>query len=312
MIEQLMEELEKCFVGKQEVLRLSLTALLCGGHLLIEDVPGVGKTTLARALAAVFGCSFGRIQCTADLLPSDVLGYSWFDRQTGTMVFKKGPVHQQFVLADEINRATPKTQSALLEAMEENQVTIDGTTYPMATPFWVIATQNPGDFEGTFPLPEAQLDRFFMRIAIGYPSDAEQELEVVRHRRGSGPVPRPLVEPHLLKAMQLEAETVRVAPELERYMAQLVRSTRRAQGVSLGISPRGTIALYRAAKGWAYVAGRTWVLPEDVDQVLQPVLAHRLRLTAEAIYGGLTAESVLKEILSQTALPRVNPHEAGH
>lgn len=309
MIDQVIEALEMQFVGRREVLRLALTALMCGGHLLIEDVPGVGKTTLAKALSAVFGCSLGRIQCTADLLPADVLGYSLFDRTAGAMVFHKGPIHHQIVLVDEINRATPKTQSCMLEAMEENQVTVEGVTYPMQMPFWVVATQNPAAFEGTFPLPEAQLDRFFMRLSIGYPADAAQELAVISRRRGVAPVITPLLEPAVLKALQQEIESVRVPPELERYIAELVRSTRTAEGVALGVSPRGTIALYSAAKGWAYINGRRWVEPEDIRQVALPVLAHRVQMNPEATYHGVTARQVLSEILQRTTVPKVSPHE---
>lgn len=310
MIKQVIEELEKQFVGPRDLLKLLLTALLCEGHVLIEDVPGVGKTTLARALAAVFNCSFSRIQCTADLLPADILGYSWFDRSRGEMVFRKGPIHHQIILADEINRATPKTQSSLLEVMEENQVTLDGITYPMAYPFWVLATQNPIEFEGTFPLPEAQLDRFFLRAAIGYPQDAATELRVVRHRRGGDmPEPSAVMSVNHLKALQHEADQVYISPELELYMAELVRSTRTHEAISLGVSPRGTIALFRAAKGWAFLSERTWVQPEDIRRVIQPVLGHRLKLTTEARYRGETPEKVLAALLGAVPVPKVNPHE---
>lgn len=310
MIQQVMEELEKQFVGRRDILQLMLTALLCEGHVLIEDVPGVGKTTLARSMAAVFNCSFSRIQCTSDLLPADILGYSWFDRKKGEMVFKKGPIHHQIILADEINRATPKTQSSLLEAMEENQVTIDGVTYPMAYPFWVIATQNPVEFEGTFPLPEAQLDRFFLRVSIGYPDDIAAELRIVRHRRGgSHPAPLALLNPSALKALQLEADRTFISPELERYIAQIVRETRNHEAVSLGVSPRGTIALHRAARGWAYLSGRSWVQPEDIRKLALPTLGHRLLLTAEARYRGDSAEKILRELMNRIPVPQVNPHE---
>lgn len=305
-----MEELEKQFVGQRDVVKLMLAALLCEGHVLIEDVPGVGKTTLARSMAAVFNCSFSRIQCTSDLLPADILGYSWFNRNAGEMVFKKGPIHHQIILVDEINRATPKTQSSLLEVMEESQSTVDGITYPMAYPFWVIATQNPVEFEGTFPLPEAQLDRFFLRIAIGYPSDTAAELRVVHHRRGGAfPPPQAIMNANTLKALQQEADQVHVSSELERYIAELVRSTRTHESVSLGVSPRGTIALYRAAKGWAYLAERSWVQPEDIRRLVQPVLGHRIQLSPEARYRGETAEKVLSELLIQVPVPKVNPHE---
>ncbi len=310
MMKQVMEELEKQFVGQRDVLKLVLTALLCEGHVLIEDVPGVGKTTLARAMASVFNCSFSRVQCTSDLLPADILGYSWFDRAKGEMVFKKGPIHQQIILADEINRATPKTQSSLLEAMEERQVTIDGVTYPMAYPFWVIATQNPVTFEGTFPLPEAQLDRFFLRVSIGYPADIASELKVVRHRRGGDyPMPLAILDAGTLKALQREADRIFVSPELESYIAQIVRETRNHEAVSLGVSPRGTIALYQAVKGWAYLAGRSWVQPEDIRKLAVPTLGHRLLLTAEARYRGETPEKILMALLNRIPVPRVNPHE---
>lgn len=310
MVKQVMEELEKQFVGQRDVLRLMLTALLCEGHVLIEDVPGVGKTTLARAMASVFSCSFSRVQCTSDLLPADILGYSWFDRAKGEMVFRKGPIHHQIILADEINRATPKTQSSLLEAMEENQVTIDGVTYPMAYPFWVIATQNPVEFEGTFPLPEAQLDRFFLRVSIGYPDDIASELRIVRHRRGTDhPMPQAVLNAEVLKALQREADRIFISPELESYIAQIVRETRSHGSISLGVSPRGTIALHRAVKGWAYVAGRSWVQPEDIRKLVVPILGHRILLTAEARYRGETVEKILMALLNQIKVPKVNPHE---
>lgn len=310
MIKQVFEELEKQFVGQNEVLKLMMTALLCEGHVLIEDVPGVGKTTLARSMASVFSCSFSRVQCTSDLLPADILGYSWFDRVRGEMVFKKGPIHHQIILADEINRATPKTQSSLLEAMEENQVTIDGVTYPMAYPFWVIATQNPVEFEGTFPLPEAQLDRFFLRIVIGYPVDVSAELAVVHHRRGADfPMPQPVLNPKTLKALQNEADHTHISAEMEKYIAEIVRGTRVHPSVSLGVSPRGTIALYRAAKGWAYIEERGWVQPEDIRKLMIPVLAHRLLLTPEAAYRGETSAKILGEIVQRIPVPKVNPHE---
>lgn len=310
MIKLVVEELEKQFVGQREILNLMLTALLCGGHVLIEDVPGVGKTTLARSMASVFNCSFGRIQCTSDLLPADILGYSWFDRIKGEMIFKKGPIHHQIILADEINRATPKTQSSLLEAMEENQVTIDGVTYPMAYPFWVIATQNPVEFEGTFPLPEAQLDRFFLRVSIGYPSDIAEELKVVYHRRGgSYPMPQAIINTSTLKALQNQADQVSVSPELEKYIAEIVRATRTHSSVSLGVSPRGTIALYRAAKGWAHIAAREWVQPEDIRKLVLPVLGHRILITPEARYRGETIGKILMDIINQVPIPLVDPHE---
>lgn len=310
MVKQVIEELEKQFVGSREVLKLMMTALLCEGHVLIEDVPGVGKTTLARAMASVFSFTFSRIQCTSDLLPADILGYSWLDRVKGEMVFRKGPIHHQIILADEINRATPKTQSSLLEAMEERQVTIEGSTYPMDTPFWVIATQNPVEFEGTFPLPEAQLDRFFLRVAIGYPTDVAAELDVVRHRRG-GDVqpPQPILNANTLKAMQGEADKIYISPELERYIADIVRETRIHGSVSLGVSPRGTIALYRASKAWGYIAEREWVQPEDIQKLAIPVLGHRTLIAPGARYRGETSAKVITEIINRVPVPRVNPHE---
>lgn len=310
MVNQVIRELEKQFVGSREVLKLMMTALLCEGHVLIEDVPGVGKTTLARAMASVFSCTFSRIQCTSDLLPADILGYSWLDRVKGEMVFRKGPIHHQIILADEINRSTPKTQSCLLEAMEERQVTIEGSTYLMDAPFWVIATQNPVEFEGTFPLPEAQLDRFFMRVAIGYPLDTTAELNVVRHRRGGdSETPLPVLNANTLKALQSEAEKTYISPELECYIAEIVRTTRTHSSVSLGVSPRGTIALYRAAKAWAYVAGREWVQPEDIQMLVIPVLGHRTMVSPSARYRGETSAKVMTEILNHVPVPRVDPHE---
>ena len=271
-------QLNRIILGKESQIRLCLACLLARGHLLIEDIPGVGKTTLAHALAKTLGLSFQRIQFTSDLLPADVLGVSIYDRDTGAFRLQRGPIFAQIVLADEINRASPKSQSALLEAMEEHQVTLDGQTMPLPEPFFVIATQNPQDQAGTFPLPESQLDRFLMRVALGYPpAAAERELLLDVDRRGLINVLEPMVDVEALTGLQAAALAVHVSPALLDYVQALVAHTRNAAAVSVGLSPRAAIGLLRAARAWAFIAGRDAVLPEHVQMVFASVVEHRLR-----------------------------------
>ena len=277
-------QLNRIILGKQHQLRLGVACLLARGHLLIEDIPGVGKTTLAHALAETLGLSYQRIQFTSDLLPADIIGVSIFERETSEFRFHKGPVFSQLVLADEVNRATPKAQSALLEAMEEHQVTIDGHTYPLPEPFFVIATQNPVYQIGTFPLPESQLDRFLMRIHLGYP-DAALERQLLRgqDRRELLATLKPVVQPQQLLHMQLQVPAVHASDALLDYVQAIVRYTRESPHFEAGLSPRAAIALLRAAQAWALIHGHSGVVPEDVQAVLPAVVGHRLRPRGELV-----------------------------
>jgi MoxR-like ATPase len=304
-LDRLRANVGSVFLGKPEVIQFALVALLADGHLLIEDVPGIGKTLLAKALSRSLGCSFHRIQFTPDLLPSDLLGTSVFHQGSGSFVFQPGPLFAQVVLADEINRATPRTQSALLEAMSERQVSLDGQTRPLGPPFFVLATQNPYEFEGTYPLPESQLDRFLLRLHIGYPTrDAEQRI-LTGHRQGE-PVDKleaVLTVPEVI-ALQTEVRTVRVDDSLSGYMLDLITATRDHPDVHLGASTRAALALYRACQALAFVEGRDHVLPDDVKRLARPALAHRL-LTRVSRTGRSTdaAEEVVDAIVGQTPIP---------
>jgi len=301
----LQQNIGKAIVGKDEAIEYALIALLCKGHVLIEDVPGVGKTTLASALAKSLDCSFRRIQFTPDLMPSDVTGFTLVNFKTGEMEFKEGSVMSQIVLADEINRTSPKTQSALLEVMEEHQVTVDGVTHPLPRPFCVLATQNPGEFVGTYPLPEAQMDRFFLRISIGYPT-IEQEMDILD--RYSGAVkPMATIEPVCTAedviAMQEMVTQVYCSPEVRSYVAAIVAATRQDPALSLGASTRAAIALIHGAQACALLDNRDFILPEDVQHMALPVLTHRLVLNPEARMKGVSAEQVLVNILKNVTVP---------
>ena len=305
IIGALLDNISKVIIGKEEAVEFALIALLCNGHVLIEDVPGVGKTTLASALAKSLACSFRRIQFTPDLMPSDVTGFTLVNFKTGEMEFKEGAVMSQVVLADEINRTSPKTQSALLEVMEEQQVTVDGVTHPLPKPFIVLATQNPGEFVGTYPLPEAQMDRFFLRISIGYPT-IEQEMDVLE--RYSGVVkPMATIEPVCtaqdILALQEMVKRVYCSPEVRMYVATLVASTRQEPALALGASTRAAIALIHGAQACALLAGRDYIIPEDVQHMALPVLSHRLVLSAESRMKGVTAQSVVMKVLKSVAVP---------
>ena len=281
----LIDAVARVFVGKPEAVRLTVTALIARGHLLIEDVPGIGKTLLGVALARSFGVSFRRIQFTNDLLPSDVLGLSVFDPKEGRFDFKPGPVFSHVLLADEINRSTPKTQSALLEAMSEQQVTVDGKTHALPDPFLVIATQNPVEYHGTFPLPEAQLDRFLLRVRIGYPTH-QDELRILRERDHAPSIEelKPVLTQADVLALQAQVDAVRVDDSLLDYAVRVAEASRRAKGIRLGLSPRGTLALCRAARAHALVDGRDHCVPDDIKAVAVPVAAHRLLLDT-SLYG---------------------------
>jgi len=295
-LRELEKSVQTSLRGKAEAVRLAVTCLLARGHLLIEDVPGIGKTTLAQSLARSVDCGWRRIQFTSDLLPSDVLGVTVFDTRSSQFDFRPGPVFTNFLLADEINRTTPRTQSALLEAMNERQVSIDGRTMPLPEPFMVIATQNPADHHGTYPLPESQLDRFLMRVRIGYP-DAEAEREIVR-QPGMPASAGPVMSRAELEEIQTGVEQVTVDDAIVEYLLSIVERTRRHPALALGVSPRGSQALYRAAQASALIEGRMFAIPDDVKHLATAVLGHRV-----APSGTLSGERVIEEILGETAVP---------
>jgi MoxR-like ATPase len=302
--ERIMSNVERVIIGKRDAVRLMLIAVLCHGHVLIEDVPGVGKTVLAKSIARSIGCTFRRIQFTPDLLPSDVTGVSIYNQRTGEFEFRPGPIMSQFVLADEINRATPKTQSALLEAMEEAQITIDGVPHVLQQPFIVMATQNPIEYEGTFPLPEAQLDRFMLNISMGYPS-TENEVEILGRQQRSHPIDtlEQIISDEELLNIQEQIREIAVAHEIREYIVNLVSATRQHQQVYLGASPRGSLALFHAAQALAALRGRDFVQPDDVKVLVQATLSHRLIITPAARVRGVTAEAVLDEVLNRVPVP---------
>lgn len=301
---RIIANVEKVIVGKRQQLILSLVAWFSEGHILLEDVPGVAKTMLARALARSVGCSFKRIQCTPDLLPTDVTGASIFNQKTAEFEFRPGPVFAQLLLADEINRTTPRTQAALLEAMAEARVTVDGVTHPLAPPFLVIATQNPIDHEGTFALPEAQLDRFLMRFSLGYPTMDEelQMLEMLQHRHPLEDL-QPVVTAEELVACQQAVREIRVDDKVRQYLMQIVHDTRNHEDLNLGGSPRASLALFRTSQALAALRGRKYVLPDDVKRVAAPVLTHRVILKPESRLRKLTAEHIVEEVVAEIAVP---------
>ena len=302
--QRIADNIEQVIVGKHEPVRLTLLGLLSQGHILIEDVPGTGKTVLAKSLARSIGGSFNRIQFTPDMLPSDVTGVSIFNQQSRAFEYRPGPVLAQIVLIDEINRATPKTQAALLEVMEERQVTVDGVTYPTPTPFLVLATQNPIEYEGTFPLPEAQLDRFFLRISLGYPLLAD-EIRMLEGQQIQHPLERLQAVASVDEVMQAQRKVreVRVVDELKRYILDLVTATRNHHEVYLGASPRGSLALLRAAQAHAALADREYVLPDDIKAVAVPALAHRMIIGSGARIRDVDARMIVQEILGATSVP---------
>ena len=294
----------RVIVGKEEVIDLLMVTLLCEGHVLFEDVPGIGKTTLAKTLAKSLGCTFQRIQFTPDLLPSDITGITFFNQKKGEFEFRPGPLIAQIVLADEINRATPRTQSALLEAMEERQISIERETVFLPRPFIVIATQNPIELEGTFPLPEAQIDRFLMRLHLDYPSHSEERLILQRFKE-TQPLDdlQPVLTGERLQELQKMIRKVRVEPAVENYIVELVRATRDHSGVELGVSPRGTIALYRSSQAYAAIHGRIYVIPDDVKRVARPVLSHRMIATSQARLHGRVMEQIIDDVLHHVSVP---------
>jgi len=298
------ENVQRVIVGKDEVINLALVGVFCEGHILLEDVPGIGKTTLARALAASLGCTFKRIQFTPDLLPSDVTGINWFNQKSQEFEFRPGPVLTQVVLADEINRATPRTQSSLLEAMQEQQVTIDGVTHPLPRPFLVMATQNPVELEGTFPLPEAQIDRFLLRIVIGYPSQSEENSILERYRSSSQiPELQPVTTPLEIIQMQDDRSKVRVEESVRDYIVRVARATREHNEIQLGASPRATMALYHSAQAWAAIQGRDFVLPDDIKLMAPHVLTHRLMVSPQAQLRGRQPSQLVTDIVDSVSVP---------
>jgi len=298
------ENVGRVIVGKNDVVELAIIALLCEGHLLIEDVPGIGKTMLAKSIARSLGCTFRRIQCTPDLLPSDITGTYIYNQKTSDFEFRPGPIMAQMVLADEINRATPRTQSALLEAMQEKQVTAEGETKPLPTPFILMATQNPIELEGTFPLPEAQLDRFLLKIKIGYPTIQDDHLILARFRQ-TDPLDelKPVINAAELLELQSECRKVQVAGDIENYIISLIQATRTHPALQLGASPRAMLALFHAVQALASLRGRQYVIPDDVKYLAPFVLTHRIITKMESHLRGQTAEQALSDVLSSVAVP---------
>ncbi len=308
LAEKIVQNIEKVMVGKLEAVQLAVIALISQGHLLIEDAPGVGKTMLARSLAKSINCTFKRIQFTPDMLPGDVIGVTVYNQKLGDFEFHPGPITAQIVLADEINRATPKVQSALLEAMEERQITVEGVTRKMPSPFHVLATQNPIEYEGTFPLPEAQLDRFLLRINIGYPSAAE-EIAIMEKQQYIHPIEQigPVVETDDILMLQNAAKQVYVDELVKQYIVSLVEATRRHPSIYLGASPRGSLALFRTAQARALIAGRDYVLPDDIKALAGPALAHRMLLSSTGQAHGRDGNSPIKDILNTVPVPGAIP-----
>ncbi len=308
---RIIANVEKAIVGKRKQLILSLVSWLSGGHVLLEDVPGVAKTMLARAMARSLGCTFKRIQCTPDLLPTDITGASVFNPQKVEFEFRPGPIFTQILLADEINRATPRSQAALLEAMAEGRVTVDGVTHELKSPFLVIATQNPIDHEGTFPLPEAQLDRFLMKFSLGYPA-MEEELKMLELLQRTHPIDtlQPVASAEELIDAQKAVREVYVDPKVQQYLLQIVHDSRQHEALTLGGSPRASIALYRASQAMAALLGRSYVVPDDVKKVAPAIMGHRLILKPESRLRKITSDRVVEEIISEIAVPTIQPTEA--
>ncbi len=301
---KLRENIQKVIVGKDDVINLALVAILCEGHLLLEDVPGTGKTTLAKTIAASLGCTFRRVQFTPDLLPSDLTGIYYYNQKTQEFEYRPGPITSQILLADEINRATPRTQSALLEAMQERQVTVDISTHKLPRPFLVLATQNPIELEGTFPLPEAQLDRFLMKISIGYP-DAAGENDILLRFERSDPLEslEQVISPEEILAMQQQVRAIRVETSVREYIVNICRTTRAHEDIQLGASPRATMALYRTCQALAAIRGRDFVIPDEIKTLAPPVLTHRLIINPQTRLRGRTPEDVIREVVATVPVP---------
>ncbi len=306
MAARVRQNVQRVIVGKDDAINLMLVAVLCEGHVLLEDGPGRGKTTLAKSLAQSLGCTFKRIQFTPDLLPSDVTGLSIYNQKTQEFEFRPGPILSQIVLADEINRATPRTQSALLEAMQERQITADGETRALPRPFLILATQNPVELEGTFPLPEAQLDRFLLRVSIGYPSELDENA-ILKRFRHDDPLAtlNAVVDPAEIKAMIEQVRDIRVEDSVQQYMVQIARRTREHNEISLGASPRATLALYRTAQAWAAIHGAAFVTPDDVKFIAPYVLTHRIMISPQMRVRGRTPEEVVTDVIAAVPVPVV-------
>lgn len=307
ILSNMVRNIEKVIVGKTEVIELSIITLIAEGHLLLEDVPGVGKTTLANAIARSIDSGFTRIQFTPDTLPSDVTGVSIFNIKTGQFEFKPGAIMNHIILADEINRTSPKTQSSLLEAMEERQISEDGKTYPLPAPFMVIATQNPIDYLGTYNLPEAQLDRFLMKLSIGYPSKTE-EARMALNLTGQNPLKslQAVTDGTTITAIQQEVKQVKIHRDLISYIIEIIDETRNDSNITLGASPRATLALIRATQATAYYADRDYCIPDDILKIIQPVISHRIMLSPEALLNKITAEKAVSKIISKVRIPVLN------
>lgn len=307
LLNRIVGNVEKVIVDKKEVIELVVISLICNGHILIEDVPGVGKTSLVSALARSINASFNRIQFTPDILPSDITGFSIYNQKTGEFEYRSGAVMSQLILADEINRSSPKTQSSLLEVMEENQVTVDGNTYLLPQPFMVLATQNPIEYLGTYPLPEAQIDRFFIKISIGYPS-AEGEGEIISRYLSSNPLVdlQPAADSGAIISIQNKVKDIHLDKSLNKFIVDIVRSTRNHPEIALGSSPRGSLSLSKASQAWALYNGRNYVIPDDIIKMVEPVLSHRIILTQEAKLRKVSAEDILASIISDTGIPAVD------
>jgi MoxR-like ATPase len=304
VIKKIKDNIQKVIVGKSDVIDSVLISILCNGHVLVEDVPGSGKTTLARAVASSLDCSFGRIQFTPDLMPSDVVGVNWFNQKSSEFEFQSGPIFNQIILADEINRATPRTQSALLESMQERQVTVDGDSRSLPTPFIVLATQNPLDMEGTFPLPEAQLDRFLMKISLGYPSEKEESDIILRfHKEGYSENIQPVANGETIKDMEKFSSSVKVEENIRDYIISIVRATRENDKLIVGASPRGSLGLYKCSQANAALHGRDYVIPDDVKTLTNSVLSHRIIPTSNARLRGFGGNEILEEIVSEIPVP---------
>ncbi len=310
ILKNIVENVEQVIVGKRNCIELALIALICNGHVLIEDVPGVGKTLMVSSIARSINASFKRIQFTPDILPSDITGFSMYNQKTGEFEFRPGSIMSQIILADEINRTSPKTQASLLEVMEENQVTVDGKTYKVPRPFMVLATQNPVEYIGTFPLPEAQLDRFFMKITIGYPSPAEESLILSRFQDEN---PYDFLEPvassNDILNLQREVRKIHVDKSLNGYIVELVGQTRRHPDVALGASPRASLALFRASQAWAFYNDRDFVLPDDIKKMVNPILSHRIIMKQEAKLKKITPHEILQSVVGKVNVPVVDSYD---
>lgn len=310
VLKKIVENVEKVIVGKKSSIELTLISLVCNGHVLIEDVPGVGKTSLVSSIAKSISASFKRIQFTPDILPSDITGFSIYNQKTAEFEYRPGAIMSQIILADEINRTSPKTQASLLEVMEESQVTVDGTTYKVPQPFMVLATQNPVEYLGTFPLPEAQLDRFFMKISIGYPTSGEESHILSKYQHVS-PLETlsPVADSSEIIMIQEEVKNIHVDSTLNNYIVDIVGQTRKHPDITLGSSPRGSLSVFRAAQAWAFYSGRSYVLPDDIKKIAIPVLSHRIILKQEAKLKKVSANDILESILSKVNVPVVNYDE---